>query len=42
MERRLRDMLVQDEETRYLEIFAFRTGRDIGYFQLLSAGIELL
>lgn len=42
MERRLRVMLIQDEGTRYLEIFAFRAGRDIGYFQLLSPGIELL
>lgn len=36
MERWLRDMLVQDEETKRLETFAFRTGRDIGYLPASS------
>lgn len=42
MERCLTDMLVQVEETKYLENFAIGTSRDIGYFQLLSVGIESL
>lgn len=42
MEWCLRDMLVQDEETKHLETFAFRTGRDTGYFQLPRVVIESL